>query len=582
MPQPRNLPPEGIPEAPRIGESPGSAIRPDVQNQLTNVKDISAAHNFFKPSGAESFLPNVQTGPSGISGMKGLELSFAKPMAPVPTGFESSIAGAHGALGMPLPGAEQVSPLINMIMKLPGHIGLASSFFEMLGNFFLPGAGGGDMLGMLDPSLLEGGSEVFAQAFEGMESVGEHMSADLSLLDGNAPIFETLSPTELADAGLSSGGADLASVGDMNHSIFDGAMNSHLEVGGGMSPGKGMFEQQPEVIVPNYGQGSELLAMDPGGGFNSTIGPASTGSSLPAPTNFTQQMPPSTPAAADGQQLHYGDGSAQNQFGHGSQMRDKLLDTGHQPGDQANGQMEGNSDMTAGDSQIAETQPYTVQSGDNLWDIARKHLGDGTRWGEIYKLNEGIIGDNPRLIMPGAELKLPGDANLAMSGDYTVQPGDNLWNISKDHLGGGQNWHELYSENAQTIGSNPDLIHPGQHFHMSGHGDSLAHSGAGSNLAHSGAAATSHQHLASNTTSGAHPASTHASGGSSHHHSGHSDHSSGHHAGSNAGQPEHGPEVKSSQPQSAPVELKAQAGSLGGLSPQMDGSIDSSSYVPSR
>ena len=36
---------------------------------------------------------------------------------------------------------------------------------------------------------------------------------------------------------------------------------------------------------------------------------------------------------------------------------------------------------------------YEVQQGDTLWDIARRHLGDGSRWQEIYDRNVGEVGD---------------------------------------------------------------------------------------------------------------------------------------------------------------------------------------------
>lgn len=53
--------------------------------------------------------------------------------------------------------------------------------------------------------------------------------------------------------------------------------------------------------------------------------------------------------------------------------------------------------------------PYTVQPGDNLWDIARRELGEGTRWGEIYDLNRETIGEDPNLIHPDQELNLCGE-----------------------------------------------------------------------------------------------------------------------------------------------------------------------------
>lgn len=62
---------------------------------------------------------------------------------------------------------------------------------------------------------------------------------------------------------------------------------------------------------------------------------------------------------------------------------------------------------TEEDRAIPETpKTYTVQSGDSLWKIAKKTLGDGSRWSEIYNLNTDKIG-NPDLIYPGQVLTLP-------------------------------------------------------------------------------------------------------------------------------------------------------------------------------
>jgi len=58
----------------------------------------------------------------------------------------------------------------------------------------------------------------------------------------------------------------------------------------------------------------------------------------------------------------------------------------------------------------AQTAPkpktYTVKSGDTLWAIAKKHLGNGSRYTEIYNLNKSKI-RNPNLIFPGQVLTLP-------------------------------------------------------------------------------------------------------------------------------------------------------------------------------
>ena len=57
-------------------------------------------------------------------------------------------------------------------------------------------------------------------------------------------------------------------------------------------------------------------------------------------------------------------------------------------------------------SQAPQQTTYTVKSGDCLWNIAKKYLGDGTRYNEIYELNKDKI-TNPNLIYPNQVLTLP-------------------------------------------------------------------------------------------------------------------------------------------------------------------------------
>lgn len=61
--------------------------------------------------------------------------------------------------------------------------------------------------------------------------------------------------------------------------------------------------------------------------------------------------------------------------------------------------------------QAADTQQmqtYTVQSGDTLWKIAKNHYGDGAQYMQIYYANRDKL-DDPDMIQVGQELVIPAD-----------------------------------------------------------------------------------------------------------------------------------------------------------------------------
>lgn len=62
---------------------------------------------------------------------------------------------------------------------------------------------------------------------------------------------------------------------------------------------------------------------------------------------------------------------------------------------------------------------------------------------------DGVTLDTPPWTAPGART-------------YTVKPGDSLWVIASEFLGNGARYPEIYQLNKDTIGPDPDLIHPGQ------------------------------------------------------------------------------------------------------------------------
>lgn len=54
-----------------------------------------------------------------------------------------------------------------------------------------------------------------------------------------------------------------------------------------------------------------------------------------------------------------------------------------------------------------EMDTYTVKSGDSLSKIAKTYYGDAMQWKKIYEANKDQIGSNPDLIHPGQTFKIP-------------------------------------------------------------------------------------------------------------------------------------------------------------------------------
>lgn len=100
---------------------------------------------------------------------------------------------------------------------------------------------------------------------------------------------------------------------------------------------------------------------------------------------------------------------------------------------------------------------HVVVSGDTLWAIAKRYLGDGNRYPEIVKYNNIA---NPNVIFNGQKVKIPnGNVPEPTINRYVVKKGDTLSSIAKRY---GTTWQQLYEKNKRTIGSNPNLIKSGQ------------------------------------------------------------------------------------------------------------------------
>ncbi len=120
---------------------------------------------------------------------------------------------------------------------------------------------------------------------------------------------------------------------------------------------------------------------------------------------------------------------------------------------------------------------YTVAPGDDLWEVARRCYGDGSRFVEIFEASRGLPMEggehfsDPRVIRPGWVLRVPMPALNVDAGDdvttYRVRRGDHLWGIAERFLGDGFRWVEIWERNsgreveAGSRLTDPNQIYPG-------------------------------------------------------------------------------------------------------------------------
>ena len=64
------------------------------------------------------------------------------------------------------------------------------------------------------------------------------------------------------------------------------------------------------------------------------------------------------------------------------------------------------SDVKVGGSSGGDPVFHEVKKGDNLWKIASKHYGDGSKYPVIFEANKPMLKD-PDLIYPGQMLRRP-------------------------------------------------------------------------------------------------------------------------------------------------------------------------------
>lgn len=137
-------------------------------------------------------------------------------------------------------------------------------------------------------------------------------------------------------------------------------------------------------------------------------------------------------------------------------------------------------------AQASQTGPsYMVNGHQALWDIAETTLGDGSRYIEIFNLNQGVVQNDgtallstDQLLHDGWVLTLPQDAKIpqpiAGNGTVTIKPGDTLSEIALENYGDMEAYHYIAgaaSKTTQPDGTtiqDADLIQPGWEFTMPG------------------------------------------------------------------------------------------------------------------
>ncbi|MFE1822637.1 transglycosylase family protein [Streptomyces anulatus] len=91
-------------------------------------------------------------------------------------------------------------------------------------------------------------------------------------------------------------------------------------------------------------------------------------------------------------------------------------DAGQEDGPRESGRHASRGDGDARDGGAATAGAYTVQPGDNLWAIADAQEIPGG-WTGLYETNKGLLGSDPDLILPGQNLDLGLDPSSDKAAD---------------------------------------------------------------------------------------------------------------------------------------------------------------------
>lgn len=101
-----------------------------------------------------------------------------------------------------------------------------------------------------------------------------------------------------------------------------------------------------------------------------------------------------------------------------------------------------------------------------LLGLAQWFYGEAARWVDLYRINHAMIGDDPLALWPGQQLIFAYDPTRAPQVVlYHVQPEDfkqGLPGIALRAYGDARKADQIYRVNRGIIGENPNLLQAGQ------------------------------------------------------------------------------------------------------------------------